>query len=62
MIYSVRNASIGLTLIALFAGIKPANNPDTTNIKRSTNTTPKLTLGFNIISTGPTESNKAFIP
>lgn len=61
-IYSVLKASIGFTFIALCAGIKPASKPDNTRIIRAMETTPKLTLGFRNISTGPLASNSALTP
>src|SRR5690606_25336981 len=48
LFYSVLNASIGFTLIAVIAGINPAKSPDTTNINNAITTTPKFTLGFTI--------------
>jgi len=60
--YSVRSASMGRTLMALWAGINPAKSPDIINMSNAPLTTPTLTLGFMNISTGPTLSNKEFIP
>ena len=48
--------------MALCAGMKPANNPENIKITSALTTTPKLTLGFTNMSTGPTESSTALTP
>ena len=53
---------MGLTRMALWAGIKPANSPETIKMTKAPVTTPTLTLGLMNISTGPTLSSKELMP
>lgn len=53
---------MGLTFIALCAGMNPAKSPEMTKMANAAATTPTLTLGLRNISTGPLESNKALMP
>lgn len=62
IVYSVLNASTGLTFMAFCAGMNPASNPEMTKIARANNIIDRLTLGLANISTGPLASNIAFNP
>jgi hypothetical protein len=61
IVYSSLNASIGLILVALNAGIKPINVPKITNKVRAINTTAIDTEAFTITASSPcpnAESNQ----
>lgn len=50
LVYSSRKASIGLTLVALNAGINPIKVPKTTKIIKAINTTAMDTDAFTMVA------------